>query len=74
MKGKRIYGHYPDLYQDNPLDVGRGRLIPTTSVDEFFAEMALWLGVSKTDLPLVLPNITRFYSPASASPPLGFLL
>ena len=74
VKGQRIYGHYPDLYQDNPLDVGRGRLIPTTSVDEFFAEMALWLGVSKTDLPLVLPNITRFYSPASVSPPLGFLL
>ena len=73
VKGKRIYGNYPDLYQDNPLDVGRGRLIPTTSVDEFFAEMALWLGVSKTDLPLVLPNIARFYSPASLTPPLARL-
>ncbi len=74
VKGKRIYGTYPDLYQDNLLDVGRGRLIPTTSVDEFFAEMALWLGVSKTDLPLVLPNIARFYSPSSVTPPVGFLL
>ncbi|MEO8617530.1 MAG: DUF1501 domain-containing protein, partial [Luteolibacter sp.] len=73
VKGKQIYGSYPDLYQDSLLDVGRGRLIPTTSVDEFFAEMALWLGVSKTDLPLVLPNISRFYSAASTTPPLGFL-
>ncbi|MES2706275.1 MAG: DUF1501 domain-containing protein [Verrucomicrobiota bacterium] len=74
VKGKRIYGQYPSLVQDNPLDVGRGRLIPTTSVDEFFAEMALWLGVRKTSLPLVLPNIARFHSPASPVPPMGFLL
>ncbi|MES2657295.1 MAG: DUF1501 domain-containing protein [Verrucomicrobiota bacterium] len=74
VKGKRIYGTYPDLYQDSALDVGRGRLIPTTSVDEFFAEMALWLGVPKSSLPLVLPNISRFYSPSSVTPPVGFLL
>ncbi|MES2438816.1 MAG: DUF1501 domain-containing protein [Verrucomicrobiota bacterium] len=73
VKGRQIYGSYPDLYQDSLLDVGRGRLIPTTSVDEFFAEMALWLGVAKTDLPLVLPNISRFYSATSTTPPVGFL-
>ncbi|MEO5912984.1 MAG: DUF1501 domain-containing protein [Luteolibacter sp.] len=74
VKGKRIYGTYPDLYQDSLLDVGRGRLIPTTSVDEFFAEMALWLGVAKTDLPLVLPNISRFFNTTGSTPPVGFLL
>lgn len=74
VKGKRIYGTYPDLYQDSPLDVGRGRLIPTTSVDEFFGEMALWLGVAKSDLPLVIPNIDRFYSISGTTPPVGFLL
>jgi uncharacterized protein (DUF1501 family) len=74
VKGKRIYGEYPDLYQDSPLDVGRGRLIPTTSVDEFFAEMALWLGVPQSSLPLVLPNISRFHSITSTTPPVGFLL
>ena len=74
VKGRRIYGSYPDLYQDNPLDVGRGRLIPTTSVDEFFAEMALWLGVRKPACPLVLPNIGRFYNTAGSPPPMGFLL
>lgn len=74
VKGKRIYGQYPDLYPDNPLDVGRGRLIPTTSVDAFFAELALWLGVPKASLPLVLPNIGRFHDTSGSSPPLGFLL
>jgi uncharacterized protein (DUF1501 family) len=73
VNGQKIYGQYPDLYQDSLLDVGRGRLIPTTSVDAFFAEMALWLGVAKSSLPLVLPNIARFYSPSSSSPPLGFM-
>ena len=78
--GKKIYGQYPSLALNpesgaevNPLDTGSGRLIPTTSCDQFFAELALWLGVSPTDLPLVLPNIGNFYSPGSSSPPLGFM-
>lgn len=74
VKGRRIHGTYPDLFPDNSLDVGRGRLIPTTSVDEFFAEMALWLGVSRSNLPLVLPNISRFIDINGTAPPVGFLL
>ena len=74
VNGKTIYGSYPSLYNDNPLDVGRGRLIPTTSTDAYFAELALWLGVSKSDLPLVLPNISYFDDTSSSAPPLGFLL
>ncbi|MEQ1751340.1 MAG: DUF1501 domain-containing protein [Prosthecobacter sp.] len=78
--GKKIYGSYPSLALNpnvgaelNPLDTGSGRLIPTTSCDSFFAELALWLGVSKTDLPLVLPNIGNFYSTSSSAAPLGFM-
>ena len=81
VKGRKIYGQYPSLAVNpetgpeiNPLDTGRGRFIPTTSCDEFFAELALWLGVRKSSLPLVLPNIANFYSPGSSAPPLGFLL
>ncbi len=74
VRGKRIYGQYPSLYIDNPLDVERGRLIPQISVDSYFAELALWLGVSKGSLPLVLPNIGNFHDPASASAPVGFLV
>ncbi len=73
VNGKRIYGSYPSLYLDSPLDVGRGRLIPQVAVDSYFAELALWLGVPKASLPLVFPNISTFYDTASSSPPLGFM-
>lgn len=80
VQGRRIFGHYPDLRVNpdsgpevNPLDTGRGRFIPTTSCDEFFAELALWLGVSKTNLPLILPNIGHFYSTTSSAWPVGFM-
>ncbi len=73
VNGRQVFGQYPSLYENNPLDVGRGRLIPTTSADEYFAELALWLGVSKSSLPLVLPNIGRFYDTNSIDWPVGFL-
>jgi len=81
VKGRKIYGQYPNLpvnpesgAEVNPLDTGRGRLIPTTSCDAYFAEMALWLGVSRGQLPLVLPNVGNFISTAGTTPPVGFLL
>ncbi len=81
VAGKKIYGSYPSLVlnpdvgsETNPLDTGRGRFIPTTSCDQFFAELALWLGVSKSNLPLIFPNIGNFYSTGSSAPPIGFLL
>ena len=73
VNGGRVYGSYPALALGSSLDTGRGRLIPTTSVDEYFAELALWMGVSPSNLPLVLPNLSRFRDPL-AGPPLGFLM
>jgi uncharacterized protein (DUF1501 family) len=73
VNGGDLYGAFPDLYLGNSLDTGRGRLIPTTSVDQYFAELALWFGVPAPDLELVLPNVARFWSPGSSTPPLGFL-
>ncbi|MFK7800463.1 MAG: DUF1501 domain-containing protein [Anaerolineae bacterium] len=73
VRGKRIYGEYPMLYEDNPLDTGRGRLIPTTSCDEYFAEIALWFGVDPSELETVFPNIGRFYDTSSKDAPLGML-
>lgn len=73
VTGREVYGDYPEIDAGNPLDVGRGRFIPTTSVDEFYAELALWFGVPSADLDLVLPNINRFYVPGSGMP-LGFMM
>jgi uncharacterized protein (DUF1501 family) len=60
VKGGQIYGRVPDLKVNGPEDTGRGRWIPTTSVDEYSATLASWFGVSQTDMPIVLPNIGRF--------------
>jgi uncharacterized protein (DUF1501 family) len=73
VNGQRIYGTYPDLYANNSLDTGRGRIIPTTSVDQLAAELAIWLGVSKSDLPIILPNISRFYNINGSANPIGFM-
>ena len=73
VAGGEFYGTYPDLYEGNSQDTGRGRLIPTMSCDEYFAELALWFGVPRTDLELVLPNLSRFYDPMSSGNPVGFL-
>ncbi len=73
VNGASIYGDYPLLATNSPLDVGRGIYIPTTSIDEYFAELALWFGVSSADIDYVLPNLRAFYTPGSATPPLGFL-
>ena len=73
VNGGQVYGQYPDLTPGTDLDLGRGRFLPTTSTDEFYAELALWFGVAPSQLELVLPNIARFYSPESSPPPLGFL-
>ena len=73
VNGQQIYGDYPDLYLNNPLDVGTGRFLPTTSCDELFAELALWMGASSADLDQILPNINNFWTPQPSQGPLGLL-
>ncbi len=73
VKGQDIYGQYPELYFGNPLDTGNGRIIPTTSCDEYFAELALWFGASTSDLDQIFPNINNFWTPTTGSSPIGFM-
>jgi uncharacterized protein (DUF1501 family) len=68
VAGREIYGKMPSFEVGAPDDTGRGRWIPTTSVDEYNAVLARWFGVSEVNLPTVLPNIGRF-----ARSNLGFL-
>lgn len=74
VNGGRFYGEYPELSDNSPLDVGRGIYVPTTPVDEYFADLALWFGLAAGELEHVLPNIRTFYSPESGDPPLGMLI
>lgn len=73
VNGGRVYGSFPDVALNGPSVVtSRGATLPALSVDEYFAELALWLGVSPGELPSVLPRIQKFYSPGGA-PPVGFM-
>ncbi len=82
VSGGRLHGHYPTSLT-NPeapaslgsfdLDTGRGRLIPTTSVDQMAAELAMWYGVANdNNMEQILPNIRNFHS-AGSTLPIGFL-
>ena len=64
----RVYGSFPTVALGGPEDSGQGRLIPTTSVDEYGATLARWFGVSDGNMRTVLPNIGRF-----ANRNLGFM-
>jgi uncharacterized protein (DUF1501 family) len=68
VKGGDIYGQMPSLVVNGPDDTGRGRWLPSTSVDEYNATLATWFGVSPGNLATVLPNIGRF-----PTPNLGFM-
>ena len=71
--GKEIYGNYPSLALNSDLNLYDGVLIPTTAADLYMAELALWFGVSPSDLNLIFPNLTNFYDTNSNLPPLGFM-
>ena len=73
VKGKEIYGAYPSLRLNTDIEVGGGVLIPKISTDEYFAELALWYGVSKGDLVTLFPNIGNFHNTMSSNAPLGFM-
>ena len=73
VNGGRIFGEYPDLHLNSERDLGRGRYIPSTSIDEYYAELALWYGASSSDLDRILPNINRFWTPTSDAYPIGFM-
>ncbi|MBB3282175.1 DUF1501 domain-containing protein [Mitsuaria sp. BK037] len=60
VKGGRFYGQLPSVSVNGPDDVGQGRLLPTTSVDQLAATLAMWMGVPATDLPGILPGIVNF--------------
>ncbi|KAA3639870.1 MAG: DUF1501 domain-containing protein [Bacteroidetes bacterium] len=73
IKGGDMYGAYPSLALGGNYEIHNGVLIPTTSNDQYFAELALWFGVSPGDLSTLFPNIGNFYDTGSGMAPLGFM-
>ncbi|MFZ6768897.1 DUF1501 domain-containing protein [Undibacterium sp. Di26W] len=60
VNGQRYYGTAPIVANNGPDDVGQGRLLPTTSVDQYAATLGKWLGVSDSDLLTLLPNLVNY--------------
>jgi hypothetical protein len=69
VQGQDMYGQYPVVGVNQSNDVGAGRLIPTTSVDQYAATLARWFGLSDGQVRQVFPNFSNFGS----SPYLGFM-
>jgi uncharacterized protein (DUF1501 family) len=68
VKGGQFYGKAPSISITTDDQVGEGRLLPTTSVDQYAATLARWFGVSDSELPTILPRIGSF-----ATSNLGFM-
>lgn len=70
VRGKAFYGRAPDFALNSDDDVGQGRYVPATSVDQYAATLASWFDVGNGDMPGVLPDIVN-YDPATWN--LGFV-
>jgi uncharacterized protein (DUF1501 family) len=60
VNGGRFYGTAPHVSIQTNDQVGQGRLLPSTSVDEFAATLARWFGCTTSELPGILPNVGNF--------------
>lgn len=60
VNGGRYYGTPPVVANNGPDDVGQGRLLPSTSVDQYAATLGKWFGISDADLLAVLPNLRNW--------------
>jgi uncharacterized protein (DUF1501 family) len=68
VRGRDLYGTWPSLVIDGADDVGRGRIIPTTAVEQMSATLAKWFGLAPAEISAVFPRLGRF-----ASGDLGFM-
>ena len=60
VKGRNVYGTLPEARLGTDTDVGNGRLLPTTSVDQYAATLGAWMGLTQSQLLDVLPNLANF--------------
>jgi len=68
VHGGRFYGTAPHVSVDAEDQVGQGRLLPSTSIDQYAATLARWFGVPDGEMATILPNIGNF-----DRTPLGFV-
>jgi uncharacterized protein (DUF1501 family) len=69
VNGQDMYGQYPVVGADQANDLGAGRLIPTTAVEQYAGTLASWFGLSDSQIRTVFPNFGNF----GTDPYLGFM-
>ena len=69
VRGRDLYGSYPLLQIGGDEDVSGGRMIPSTSADQYAATLAKWFGIADAELDVVAPNLANF-----ALRDLGFMI
>jgi uncharacterized protein (DUF1501 family) len=62
VNGGQYFGTAPQISVKSDDQVGQGRLLPSTSVDQYAATLANWFGVAPSELSSIAPNIGRFGS------------
>jgi uncharacterized protein (DUF1501 family) len=62
VAGQNIYGEYPVVGANQANDVGAGRLIPTTAVEQYGGTLGRWMGLSDSQVHEVFPNFGNFGS------------
>ncbi|MGB1139831.1 MAG: DUF1501 domain-containing protein [Halioglobus sp.] len=60
VRGGDIYGDIPVSQLGHDQDAGNGRLIPTTSVEQFAAPLGRWFGLNGQELNEALPGLSAF--------------
>lgn len=75
VDGGKLYGTFPRLKvgAGDDTDRNRGRWIPSTSVDQYFAVIAKWFGVDANSMEAIFPNLGRFDDPFGGTANLGFI-
>lgn len=75
VNGGKIYGTFPQLKvgAGDDTDRNRGRWIPSTAVDQYFAVIAKWFGVDANSMEAIFPNLGRFDDPFGGTANLDFV-
>jgi len=60
VNGGDVYGKVPLYEVGHEHDAGSGRLIPTTSIEQFAAPLGRWFGLSDSELSAALPGLPNF--------------
>jgi len=61
VRGGHILGRFPDdLGENSPVNLGRGRILPTSSWEAMWSGLLEWMDVPESEMAAVLPNRANF--------------